>query len=123
MESLSFEHMIDVLQATFDELPDYRRGKNVRYEISDAAVGAFSVFFTGCPLGAPSFLAHQRDMQRQKGRNNGSSLFGVRHVPTDNQIRNLLDPIEPVSLQAPFWTFFTALRRWRRTACWMPIER
>ena len=97
--------MIGIVQAALDELPDYRRGKNVQYEISDAAVGAFSVFFTQ----SPSFLAHQRDMQRQKGRNNGSSLFGLRQVPTDNQIRNLLDPIEPSYLQRPFWELFAAL--------------
>lgn len=105
MGSLSFKQMISVLQKAFDELPDHRRGKNVQYEISDAAVGAFAVFFTQ----SPSFLAHQRDMQRQKGRNNGSSLFGLRQVPTDNQIRNLLDPIEPFSLQKPFWELFARL--------------
>ena len=105
VKSLSFKQMIDVLQAAFDELPDYRRGKNVQYEISDAAAGAFAVFFTQ----SPSFLAHQRDMQRQKGRNNGSSLFGLRQVPTDAQIRNLLDPIEPTFLQKPFWDLFGAL--------------
>jgi len=105
VKSLSFENIIGTLQAAFDELPDYRRGKNVQYEISDAAAGAFSVFFTQ----SPSFLAHQRDMQRQKGRNNGSSLFGLRQVPTDNQIRNLLDPVEPSYLQRPFWELFAAL--------------
>lgn len=105
METLSFKQMVEVLQTTFDALPEHRRGKNVQYALSDAAVGAFAVFFTQ----SPSFLAYQRDMQRQKGRNNGSSLFGLRQVPTDNQIRNLLDPIDPVHLQAPFWTFFGAL--------------
>lgn len=105
MKTLSFKQMVDVLQNTFDALPDHRRGKNVQYAISDAAIGAFSVFFTQ----APSFLAHQRDMQRQRGRNNGSSLFGMREVPTDNQIRNLLDPIDPIHLQAPFWTLFNVL--------------
>ena len=44
---------------------------------------------------APSFLAHQRDMQRQKGPNNAASLFGLRAVPSDPQIRNLRDPLAP----------------------------
>lgn len=105
MDSLSFKGMMEMLQATFDKLPDYRTGKNIQYEISDAAVGAFAVFFTQ----SPSFLGYQRDMQRQKGQNNGSSLFGARQVPTDNQIRNLLDPIEPMHLHAPFWTLFSTL--------------
>ncbi len=107
MKSLSFKSLLEVIQAAFETLPDYRRGKNVQYEISDAAAGAFSVFFTQ----SPSFLAHQRDMQRQKGRNNATSLFGMRAVPTDNQIRNLLDPIDGVHLHTPFWTYFTALEK------------
>lgn len=97
MDALSIQKMMDMLQATFDELPDYRTGKNIQYEISDAAIGAFAVFFTQ----SPSFLAHQRDMQRLKGYNNSSSLFGTRQVPTDNQIRNLLDPIAPEYLPPP----------------------
>jgi hypothetical protein len=37
-------------------------------------------------------------MQKQQGRNNASSLFGVHAIPCDNQIRNLLDPVPPETL-------------------------
>ena len=37
-------------------------------------------------------------MQKQLGRNNASSLFGVHQIPSDNQIRNLLDPVPPETL-------------------------
>ncbi len=60
METLSFKDMVEVVQRAFDALPEHRRGKNVQYEIGDAAVGAFSIFFTQ----SPSFLGYQRDMQR-----------------------------------------------------------
>ena len=68
-------------------------------------MGAFSVFFTQ----SPSFLAHQRDMQRREGRNNAHSLFGVERIPSDPHIRNLLDPIAPKELRAPFWAILTRL--------------
>jgi hypothetical protein len=71
----------------------------------DAALAAFGVFFTQ----SPSFLAHQRDMQRRKGHNNARSLFGVEQIPSDPQIRNLLDPLTPLHLRAPFWTILTLL--------------
>jgi len=103
---LSFSNMIKVMQDTFASLPDHRQGDNGTYEIKDAAVGAFGVYFTQ----SPSFLAHQRDMQRQKGRNNASSLFGVERIPSDNQIRSLLDPIEPHHLHAPFWELYEGLQ-------------
>ncbi|EQD24487.1 MAG: hypothetical protein D084_Lepto4C00429G0002 [Leptospirillum sp. Group IV 'UBA BS'] len=79
-------------KALFSSLPDVRKeSPNLRYEIADAALSAFSVFF----LQFPSFLAHQRKMDKREGRNNAGSLFGVHKIPTDNRIRDLLDPVEP----------------------------
>jgi hypothetical protein len=34
-------------------------------------------------------------MQRTRGQNNAESMFGIEKIPSDNQIRSLLDPIEP----------------------------
>jgi hypothetical protein len=50
-----------------------------------AVLSAFSVFFTQ----SPSFLDYRVRMQKQRGRNNAQSLFGVHQIPSDNQIRNL----------------------------------
>jgi len=118
MSGLSFQQMLDILQGTFRGLPDYRKGKNVQYALSDAALGAFAVFFTQ----SPSFLAYQRDMQRQQGRNNGRSLFGLKKVPSDNQIRNLLDPVNPSYLQAPFWQLFTLLEQQGHLAAYQVLN-
>jgi hypothetical protein len=105
--TLSFDRLRSILVATVTHLPDSRTGPHRLYELADAALGAFAVFFTQ----SPSFLAYQRDMQRRKGRNNARSLFGVDQVPTDPQIRNLLDPIAPEHLAAPFWRVFEQLRQ------------
>jgi hypothetical protein len=94
------------LVATVTQLPDHRTRPNRIYEIADAALGAFAVFF----VQSPSFLAHQRDMQRRQGQNNAESLFGSDQVPSDPQIRNLLDPIPPEQLAPPFWRVFEQLR-------------
>jgi hypothetical protein len=59
--------------------------------MEDAALSAFSVFFTQ----TPSFLAHQRMMEGSQGHSNAQSLFGVHRIPSDNQIRALLDPVKP----------------------------
>ena len=104
--ALTFDWMVKQLRATFASLPDYRQGQNRTYAILDAAVGAFSVFF----MQSPSFLAHQPDLQRKQGRNNAASLFGVEQMPSDPQIRNLLDPIAPEYLRAPYWALYEALQ-------------
>jgi len=90
-KSKVFDNLIGELSECFEKLPDYRQGLNTRYEIKDAAVSAFSVFFTQ----SPSFLASQRLLQKRKGKNNLFKLFGVGRIPTDTQTRNLLDPLEP----------------------------
>jgi hypothetical protein len=97
-KSKVFENLIRELSDYFEKLPDYRQGVNTRYEIKDAVVSAFSVFFTQ----SPSFLASQRLLQKKKGKNNLLKLFGVEHIPTDPQIRNLLDTLEPSLLSDLF---------------------
>ena len=69
-------------------------GDNTRYSLADAAMGAFSVFFTQ----SPSFLDAQRTLQVKKGCNNTHTLFGMTQIPSDNHIRNLLDPVPPHEL-------------------------
>jgi len=59
--------------------------------MADIGLAAFSVFF----MQSPSFLAHQRRLQEGHGRSNGESLFGLTRIPSDNHIRNMLDPAEP----------------------------
>jgi len=98
--------MLGLLRARFDAVPEHRRGRNIQYTLRDAGLSAFAVFF----MQAPSFLAHQRDMQRALGRRNTNRLFGVPATPSDPQIRNLLDPIAPAQLQAPYWPIFAELR-------------
>jgi len=99
-EPLTLKTLRAALMEAFEKLPDSRSGQNTQYTMSDAALAAFSVFF----MQSPSFLAYQRDMERHKGRNNAQSLFGVARIPSDPQIRNLLDTVAPEHLSEPFWT-------------------
>lgn len=87
---LSFSSLTRLLNTASDALPEHRKGKNITYALQDAVTGAFSVFF----MQSASFLAHQEEMQNHEGHNNAASLFGLKSIPSDNQIRNLLDPLE-----------------------------
>jgi hypothetical protein len=93
-----FDELMDELVRSFDKLPDFRRGENTQYEIKDAAVSAFGIFF----MQSSSFLAYQRMIAEQKGRSNVESIFGAERIPSDNQIRNLLDPQVPELLYGVF---------------------
>ena len=75
--------------------------------MEDAALSAFSVFFTQ----SASFLAYQSTMEGSKGRSNAQTLFGVHQIPSDNHIRDLLDPVKPACLFPVFEQIFEGLVR------------
>jgi hypothetical protein len=104
-EPISFGQLMTLLWQQFKHLPDHRTGQNNRYAIEDAAKGAFSVFFTQ----SASFLAHQQAMKQSQGRSNAETLFQIEQIPSDNQIRTLLDPISPRQLFGVFDTVYQQL--------------
>lgn len=78
------------LRAVAEEAPDKRSGHhNTKYLMSDACMAAFSVFF----MQSPSFLSHQRSLSERKGRSNLETLFKNVQIPSDNQIRQMLDGV------------------------------
>ncbi len=106
-EELRLARLIKRIKEVIGEFPDHRTGKNISYEIEDAGMGAFSVFFPQ----SVSFLAHQRAMKLSKRRSNAESLFEMVDIPSDNQIRSLLDPIAPEHLSGVFREVFDGLER------------
>jgi hypothetical protein len=107
-DPLSFDHLQAILRHHVAALPDFRKpGPNTRYEIPNVALGAFGIFFTQ----SPSFLEYQRQLQQRHGGNNAQTLFGVQDIPSDNQVRNLLDPIAPGHLTPIFTDIFDQLEQ------------
>lgn len=106
-----FNRIIACIEQAFQLLPNYRQASNgTKYQVSDAALSAFSVFF----MQSPSFLAHQQARKSKQGRSNLESLFGTQATPSDNQIRNILDPIAPQSLSRVFWQIYQILNESKR---------
>jgi hypothetical protein len=101
----SFAVLLQFIENSITRFPDLRSGKNTVYQIRDAVLSAFSVFFMQCP----SFLAHQKAMGTRKGKNNAESVFGIHKIPTDTHIRNILDPISPRLLFPVFDKIFEFL--------------
>jgi hypothetical protein len=105
-ERLGFDWFVGQLHQVFEALPDFRLpSPALKYTIKDATLGAFSMFFSQ----SPSFLSYQQAMHQAQGRSNAESLFDIAQIPSDNQIRNLLDPISPEALYSVFSRSFAAL--------------
>src|SRR3990167_4767809 len=101
-----FRDMVKSLQRAIGKFPDKRTGKNTTYGMMDAAAGAFSVFFTQ----EPSFLSFQKHLEERYGLSNAKTLFEMSDIPTDNHIRDLLDPVYPSALDPVFADCLDAVR-------------
>ena len=79
--------------------------------MADIGMAAFSMFF----MQSPSFLAHQRQLAEGHGhgRSNCETLFGMTRIPSDNHVRDMLDPVAPECFHA---RFPMRSRRWRLAA-------
>ena len=103
----AFDKLIHRLRVVAAGLPDRRTGDNTRFSMADIALSAFAVFFAQFP----SFLSFQRAMQQARACNNACSLFQVQSIPTDNHIRDTLDPVEASHLFSFFDELYQAFEQ------------
>jgi hypothetical protein len=110
MESMqvNFGVLITYVSRAILQMQDSRKASNAtRYSLSDAVLGAFSVFF----MQSESFLEHQRQMESHQGKNNAQTLFGMIQIPSVPQIRNILDAIPATGLFGVFHCVYLALQQ------------
>ena len=93
-----FAVLLGYLEKMIEGCAEPRPGSNLHYELREFFLSAFAVFFSQ----SPSFLAHQALMEKEKGISNARSVFTVRGIPTDNQIRGVLDLVDPMVVRAAF---------------------
>ena len=101
------EDLLSSLRTCLATFPDRRRGANGQYSMADFGMSAFSVFF----MQSPSFLAHQQRLEEGHGRSNCQSLFGMGKIPSDNRIRDMLDPATPDLLNPVFFEIMSQLEQ------------
>jgi hypothetical protein len=110
-QSLSLQNLMSHFRQRWGNAPDVRKpSNNQRYAVVDGILAAFGVFF----MQSGSFLAHQRLLQSKQGRNNAHSLFQVEEIPSDPQIRNLVDPVLCEYFQEDFWYVLDELEEQQR---------
>jgi len=99
--------LLQELKAVCAGFPDTRDGRGGNIAMADFGLSAHSLFF----MQSESFLSHQRAMEQGHSRTNCQTLFGMDHIPSDNYIRDNLDPVDPAYLQPLFRRMETELAR------------
>ena len=107
LKSLSLAAFVEMLRGAFRQIPDARNPQRITWELPAVAMSAFAMFF----FQHPSLLEYQRRLKKKLGRANLESIFGVADLPSDSQMRELLDgaPVEP--LRGVLTETFERLRR------------
>jgi hypothetical protein len=99
---LSADALFGLVRNGFAHIPDDRSHEG-KIALRDVLMAAFAMF----SLKAPSLLAY--DKQRAAG--NLSTIYGMKRVPCDTHMRQILDPISPQVLRPVFKSVFRQLQR------------
>ena len=100
---LSFDPLIRQIRLRAKQLPDPRNPADCEYSMADAVMSALAMF----SLKDPSLLA----FEKRRYDENIKNLFRVLNVPSDTQMRTILDPLEPDLLRPLFNDVFGQLQR------------
>ena len=96
-----------VLNEHIQKIPDTRQSSKTYYTLHDSYMSGFALFF----LQDPSLLEFQRRFQNSIQRNNLSTVFGVRDIPGDSQLRDVIDEHNYEPLYGVFEEYFKRLQR------------
>ena len=107
LESLTFEAVVRRLRRQFQLIEQESDGNRCEYPLSDILMSGFAMFF----LQDPSLLQFQERLERKKQRCNLQTMFGVRAVPKDSQMRERLDEVDPMRVRVLLPESFELVRR------------
>jgi hypothetical protein len=95
LKSLTLEAIVALLTTTFGDVADTRATEQLSYSLHDTLMSGFAVMF----FQHPSLLQFQRAMEKKRQRCNVQTIFGVQEVPSDTQMREIVDAVKPDALR------------------------
>src|SRR3954454_899889 len=98
---LHFDALVRLARRRFEQIPDRRRDPD--FPLADTLMAGLALF---C-LKDPSLLA----FCRRPVDHNLRSVFGLRAIPSDTQMRAILDEVDPLLLRPLFKDIFRQLQR------------
>lgn len=91
-----------MLRSRFGSIPDSRAGRPT-IPLGDACMSAFAMF----SLKDPSLLA----FEARRNDENMKSVYGIGQIPSDSQMRAILDDVDPAAMRPPFNDIFRQVQR------------
>jgi hypothetical protein len=107
LEKLTFEAIMSRLRVRFNGLQRVEAAGKYNYDLSDILMSGVAMFF----FQDPSLLAFQERLLRKHERCNLQTMFGVKAVPKDSQMRERLDEVELEGVRVVLPELFEQMRR------------
>ena len=100
---LSADRLFALVRANFEQVTD-QRAENAKIPMPDALMSGFAMF----SLKDPSLLAFD---ERRTTDSNLGSIYGIKEVPGDTQMRTILDDVDPREISPAFRAVVRQLQR------------
>ncbi|MFZ2948240.1 MAG: transposase, partial [Desulfuromonadaceae bacterium] len=103
-KNLNMDAMMATTHNKFANIPDHRKREG-KISLPDALMSGYAMF----ALKDQSLLHF--DNRRKENEGNFKLVFGIQNVPSDTQMREILDPIDPDLIRPLFSDIFYQLQR------------
>jgi len=105
-KSLGAKGLLKNVRNEFEKIPEHRSGA-VKYSLPNVLMSGLAMF----GLKYPSLLQFDKAKNEKTVRHNLKNLYGVERAPSDTQMRDVLDPVNPKELQPAFTSIHRQLQR------------
>ena len=102
---LCADGLFQLVGQKFNDIPDHRVATNIRYSMTDTLKSGLAIF----SLKSPSLLNFRERIRIEE--NNIKALFQIRDIPSDTQLRDIIDPIDPSHFRPTFDALLRELQR------------
>jgi hypothetical protein len=106
-KKLSFSALVNCFKKQMGKVKDYRNSKSIDHLIVDVCTSGLATMH----FKDSSLLESQRRLETKEGRNNLKTLFGISKIPSDSQMREVLDCVSSQAFQPIYRNYFSRLQR------------
>ena len=107
LKHLNFTSLRKGISSFFNQIKDWRQLSKVSISIHDALMsGVACMYFQD-----PSLLQFQKRLQDEQQRNNLQTLFDVKNIPKETQMREIIDQVDSEYFRPIFKDFYSRLQR------------
>jgi hypothetical protein len=100
--------LITYISTQFEKIPDHR-SSNSRISLKDALMSAYAIY----SMKIPSLLKFEEKFRKRNSKNL-LNLYNVGNIPSDTQLRTIIDEVEPKFLESCFKNLFKTIQRQKK---------